>query len=147
MQEQESRSAAQQSRPAAAQESRVPAAKESRATTAQNLLMQRQGAASGNEGVGCSGSRFADSTLTDSEMERFMQFYMKMEKARSRCDAQKESSAPQYQNLSNVNIFNISNSNHVGNLLSDEPILRKGGVKVITAHGDEAMAPRVSELD
>ena len=60
-----------------------------------------------------------DGGFSDVEMQKFMKFYMQMENEKRSYESCGSGGAPQYQNLSNVNIFNISNSTHVGNLLSD----------------------------
>ena len=82
-----------------------------------------------------------DGVFSDVEMQKFMQFYLRMENEKRTFEGSLGSGgAPQYQNLSNVNIFNISNSTHVGNLLSDpthDPILSTSfpaqGLKVLSS--------------
>ena len=61
-----------------------------------------------------------DEGISDGEIQKFMKFYLQLENKRRSLEGSRGSGgAPQYQNLSNVNIFNIFNSSHVGNLLTD----------------------------
>ena len=81
--------------------------------------------------------------LSDAEMRKFMQFYLRMESEKRFLEGKRgNGGGSQYQNLSNVNIFNISNSAYVGNLLSDPTVsssIPAEGMRVFSSankHGD-----------
>ena len=76
-----------------------------------------------------------------------MKFYLQLENERRSLEGSRGSGgAPRYQNLSNVNIFNISNSSHVRNLLTDplhDPTsmssnLRGQGLRVFSSASKDA---------